>query len=658
MVLALVLTVGTLQASPALAAEAPQAVHGVVDAKDIEVQVLRPTTDDTNGPYEIVTTTATDADGRFELSLTPGPYRVIFNEHETGSVDSRRYAVTTVQYYVYRDYTYFQPDLTFKTDLLTGALTDGCSNATEEGTIQAFAADDSDPAHAATSAVSLADKRYRAHGFGGPTKFKVTVPRHGAQWVGGDSFETATSYTVPSDAPLTGADVALSRSFAADTTRQISGRVFFPGEWEGVGGLTVRFYHSTSDTPAGPWTLVKQTTSRTSDSSDEVGRFSAVLPTGMYRITANDTPEGTRTSRTYRAAIYKSGTYGTYDGSAFEDADTVCLDDQDVTLEQLDVALSGGTITGKVTDARGRALPDVKVSLFTDDTSGHEVETVRSELTDGDGRYSIHSIDGPAKLRFTPPKRYVRDRNVAVYRSEWSGDAADAAHATTITVADDESTTFDVKVADLPITIVKKPKISGSRARVGEVLYSDLGASGLGPTYYGGPVIGKRTVQWLRSSGSRSVPIKGATKSRYKPTIRDAGHTLSLRVTYTPPKSYQGVRPVSVTSKPSKKVLTEAHVHASAKPAGWHRFTVKAKITIKGKKKPSGRAFVQWVELKPKGDYLYPTGKVHTVRVRYSRGRLQYTVKTPRQGYWAYAVVVEKTKSMIGHYDDGYVELR
>jgi hypothetical protein len=80
-----------------------------------------------------------------------------------------------------------------------------------------------------------------------------------------------------------------------------------------------------------------------------------------------------------------------------------------------------------------------------------------------------------------------------------------------------------VATADATLTPTTIPTISGT-ARVGGALNVEWGVwSGQSPTY---------TATWLRcnANGRLCTPIAGATKTTYRPTAADTGHTLVATV--------------------------------------------------------------------------------------------------------------------------------
>ncbi len=668
-VLALLVVALVLGLAPAASAadepRLPDFVGGSTDAPGVEVRIERSTTGQTDGPFETAATTTTDASGRYRVTLAEGLYRATFNAQPNGSAESRLRGSATYRSDSWsggEPYFSVRPDyrggpwsqelettyLPSRTGRLKGQITSICQDARPHGRSEVYAADDADPARAGSFAFYDATG-YDVTGFEEPTKVLVRADGYMPSWVGGDDFASATPFTLPTTgatptADTQGPDVTLEPAFEDGVTSTVRGTVV-NRSYDGVSGLEVRLYRSVTDTPEGPWVLEA---TRTSGSGRGAGSFTAPVPQGLYRATVNEIPDGSPASRTYLPRAWRHWSAPKLQGTGVEDATNICVNRGTVELGAQTVEPAGGTFAGRVTDRRGEALSWVEVALYADDaTDGDPIRTTR---TDGFGRWEMPAISGAAKLRFTPGKTYVNGQQLVVHRTAWSGGASDADSAQTVSAERGSTTSVDVRLLDAPLVVQKNPTVpprplAGSRVTANPG-YSTVSAA-------------TQRYQWQRYDGRRWTTISGATRRAYHPTASDVGHQLRVQVTHVPPRSYEGVAPVTVASRGSSTIVrTKAHVRASAKVKGSRSFDVSARITLGGTPRPTGTAYVQWIALRPKGDYLYPSGKTYERRVRYSRGALRTTLRTPRSGYWAYAVIVPGTKTVIEHYDDHYVRLR
>ncbi|KQV74686.1 hypothetical protein ASC61_06540 [Aeromicrobium sp. Root344] len=657
--LLLVLGLVVLTSSPS-EAEDPAGkyrVTGTVNVASIAVRFYRSTTGDEAGPWELSETTTTNATqsptasiGDYSAWLEPGTYRITFNEFDDGTLNWKVYApydwVDSSDYYS-SDTTFTITDsgryfganyLPKRAGYIHGSYSDICSNYFEPVTIEAYAADDPDPAHASIWR-SYWGNEYSGWAFEGPTKFKIVWPVHASQWLGGDSFDTATAFTIPKGDNTFGPDIFLQQDFDATANGEIRGGVGPESGAEDIAGLVVRFYRSESGGNDGPWVPAGQTT--TSDGANwandglSKGDYQKSLPSGVYRVTVNDSPDTSLVSRSY--------TSGTYRGTDLASGGNVCVDSRiDGRIDEMRVRPAGGTITGQVTDGRGNPIADTTVDLVDgSDSASDNDPVIRSVNTRSDGTYSIRSVEGPVKLRFTPENVTVAGNEVPQFVGEWSGDAPDFAHAIATEATLGQTTSgVDATLTDAPLV------------------------AGLGPYIHGKPLVGTRmtatgiatnhsdippSYQWLRTKSGKTVSITGATKYSYLLTAKDAGARVSVRVTINPPATFPGLTPVSNISARSDVVKSKSHVVARARALGGRRFKITFSVSVVGVSKPDGRVYVSWVRLRQKGSYLYPTGTTTSRWVSYRDGHGSYTVKVSRKAYWAYRVYQPTTSTIISH---------
>ncbi|KAA1395808.1 carboxypeptidase-like regulatory domain-containing protein [Aeromicrobium ginsengisoli] len=657
--LLLVLGLVVLTSSPS-SAEDPAGkykVTGTVNVANIAVRFYRSTTGDESGPWELSETTTTNATqsptastGDYSAWLEPGTYRITFNEFDDGTLNWKVYAPydwVDTAWYNAGDTTFTITDsgryfgataLPKRAGYIHGAYSDICSNYTEPPTVEAYAADDPDPAHASVWR-GFWGNEYTGWAFEGPTKFKIVSPAHASQWVGGDSFDTATAFTIPQEGNTVGPDIFLQQEFDETSNGRIRGGVDTESTGQDIAGLVVRFYRSESGGDDGPWVLTGETT--TSDGTNSAndglskGDYEKSLPSGVYRVTVNDSPDGSVASRSY--------TSGAYRGTDLATAGNVCVDSRIIgNIDEAHVRPAGGTITGRVTDGRGNPIADTTVDLVdgSDTASGND-PVIRTVNTRSDGTYSIHSIEGPVKLRFTPESVTVAGKEVPQFVGEWSGDAPDFEHAIATEATLGETTSgVDATLADAPMV------------------------AGLGPYIHGKPLVGTRmtatgiatnhsdippSYQWLRTKSGKTISISGATKYSYVLTAKDAGARVSVRVTINPPATFPGLTPVSNISARSDVVKSKSHVVARARALGGRRFKITFSVSVVGVSKPDGRVYVSWVRLKPRGNYLYPTGTTTSRWVSYRDGYGSYTVKVSKKGYWAYRVYQPTTSTILTH---------
>jgi hypothetical protein len=659
--LSVALVLGLAPAASAEESRLPDAVTGTTDAPGVEVRIERSTTGDPDGPFETTTTTTTDTSGRYRVTLGEGLYRAVFNERPNGSAESRLHGSTTYRSdYWSNEVPYFtvepryqtwawtqelnQTFLPYRTGRVTGDVSSICQEEQPRGRAEVYGPDDQDSATAGLFGFS--EGTYDVHGFERPTKVLLRADGFVPRWIGGDDAASATAFDMPAQgADTQGPDVELAPVFAEGRTSTVRGWVEDARTRNGVAGLRVRLYRSTTGTPAGPWVLEA---SGTSGSASRTGSVAIQVPQGLYRATVNEQPDGSPASRTYRPQAWRHWSAPAAEGTGVEDATNICVNRDTVALGTESVQTAGGTLTGRVTDRRGKALYRAEVALYADDaTTGDPIRTTR---TNGRGAWEMPAIDGAAKLRVTPLKEYAHGEDVELYLPVWSGGAATASDATTVTAPEGGTTTVDLQVRDAPLLVQQGPTVP-ARPLAGSTVTANRGYAAIESVAY--------RFQWQRGAGDRWTSIPGATKQSYRPTSSDLGRSLRVQVTYVAPSSYPGIAPVTMTSAPSRSIVrTKARVRASAKATGSRSFTVSAKVALSGVSEPSGTAYVQWVRLTPRGNRLYPTGKVRTVEARYTRGVLRRSVKVSRSGYWAYAVIVPESRTVVEHYDDGYLRLR
>lgn len=139
------------------------------------------------------------------------------------------------------------------------------------------------------------------------------------------------------------------------------------------------------------------------------GRFSVTLPNGVYKFRADDDRYPSRYVTEW------------YDDAATEEAaEEVVVDGARVTLRPIDLALRP-LITGRVTNAAGKPMSDVRVAAYRPETPWNWTDYV---TTEEDGRYYLQPGPGTWLIEFTDGEGELA--------REWHADAASASGATPV----------------------------------------------------------------------------------------------------------------------------------------------------------------------------------------------------------------------------------
>lgn len=630
-------------------------LSGDISEPNIEVRYYKATDTDpvTWELQTLLKSNSTYPIGQFGAWVPDGTYRVTFNELDDGTSNwdvwsplkwSSDFEPDGTPVEVYQTYSLGSRYLNPRGGNLTGSVDDLCYGKPFGVNLEAYAAGDSDPAHSKKWFGGWG--AYQGNAFAGPTKFRAVSDLHVPQWIGGNSFASATSYTIAPGDSETGPDLVVTRDFNAATNGKIKGLVkspFYPSG--GVAGLTVRFYHSDTNTDAGPWTLAGQTTTSAGGSGLSKGQYEKTLPEGVYRVTVNEVEESSVVSKKWAPTAFE--------GTNLATAANVCVDSAaDGGVEDIELSYAGGTITGTVTDPRGKTISGTVITLYDgNDGSGLSSEVIHTTTSNFYGEYSIPSIAGPVKLRFAPVKVNPAGIEVDHHLPQWSGGAIDFQSASTVTANKGDQTTLNATLKDAQTNVLARARITGN-PKIGSTLAAILKT---GYDYEPGFT---KTYQWFRTKGRTTAPIAGATHEGYNPTAADLGARLSVRVTITPPTPSPGVVPDSSTSFPTDYVRSQSTVTASAKAIGGRKFTVNVTVRLNGVANPSGQVYVNWVQLKQQGNNLVPTGKWISKLVTYTNGKASYTVKVSKTGYWAWEAYHPDTSTALSSSTDGYLKVR
>lgn len=629
-----------LASSPSQAEEGLSTVKGELkspfqtfDISPVTVRFYR-ATGEIDSPWALAATTQTypqggDSHTRFEYSvqLADGTYRATINEIDDGTAAWGAWAPTTwsnwdgaTEFLVDGTNRSIWPtQLEFRGGTITGKVTDQCGVDAQSPYLQVY--DASQPSAPSVYLVSgETDGTYSIRALLGPTKLKK--PSFQETWYGGDSFATATPITVDPSGVSAGHDILARRrlDLTPGKVQTIWGNVNGP-DGKGIVGLAVRYYRNTGDAAA-PLVLEKTVyTQPASASTGPDGRFTADVPPGEYKITVNETDDGTPASHAWQSRSYPSK------ASTF-----MCLDagvNRDTTIV---MSHGGGSITGRVTDPRGNPVSGATVQAYdaTGATDSVAPGPSTSTVTNSNGEYTSHALSGSTKFRF-----FKTGYNAA----EWYDDAADFGSATSLTVpVGDTSAGHDAVLADAQMTSTKVPGISGT-PNYGRTVSRVAGRYS--------PYSVKLTYQWMRRT-STLTPITGERSTTYKVRTTDIGKRLVLRETATPVGNYPGVKPITRYSAYTERVKRNTTLSTRA----WYSSgTIKVRVTVKvaGVAHPKGTVVVRLQKYKSNG---YRDGSQKSKTVTFRDGKATVSFKGSRAIY-SWNAKYAGTTTVAAGYDSG-----
>lgn len=612
---------------------------------------------DVDGDDEVSDAEVIDNGGAyFQARLPAGTYRVTFNEIEDGGNATMIYGPAAwSDSDEATEFTVVDRDLSLSESFLpplgpqvTLKLSDRCS-AGFRGLLEIYRADGATSGAPQLRYFNGSRSNETVHTFPGPTKIRVRSEAGGiaSQWIGGDSFATAKTFTGAKGDVLDPVDVALTREFSSAAQPQLNagGWVQSTDTTVPASGHKIRFYRATS--PDGPWTLETTVESEKATDEEPAGRFLAALRDGFYRTTLNTTSAGVADRK-----IYTSQADG---GSDFEHGTMRCMTRYGSFgfLDRLSITRTGGTVTGTVTDQRGKPINYPRVEVYeSDDPAGENAKPVASVDGDYNGTYSVPVSAADVTLRFSQGHNpYNEQAERFPFPPEWLGDAPSLATAPRLSVpVGATSEGHDAIVGDPPIRPVVEPRIKG-KVQYAEPLIGDSGAwSPMGATRY--------SVRWLRTRNGKTTAIAGATTLRYVPREADIGAQLSMRVTVSVPSTYPGIEPVVFTTKKTVTVKYAATLSVNAKVSG-RKISASARVRYLGLSKQDGKVTFYWFQLKKKGKDLVPTGPERHKSVRYTKGATaKYAFKVPKSGYWAVVMVAPETSTRLEKSRGGYVVVK
>jgi hypothetical protein len=201
------------------------------------------------------------------------------------------------------------------------------------------------------------------------------------------------------------------------------------------------------------------------------------------------------------------------DKARYSEADPLTVE-YEKTIKGINAALAvGGTISGKVTDAKTKAaLAEIEVCALSPSEEIYE----RCEVTEAGGEYSIRGLaPGSYKVVFAP----IADSYVEQFYDEKS--SYEEAKLVVV-MAEQTTVNIDAALHMAPPVDIFPPTVTGV-AQPGNTLTEHHGAWAYGPTGY--------EYQWLRcnSAGEACEAIAGASSATYVVGGADGGHTIRVR---------------------------------------------------------------------------------------------------------------------------------
>jgi hypothetical protein len=345
--------------------------------------------------------------------------------------------------------------------------------------------------------------------------------------------------------------------------------------------------------------------------SDATGSYSLNgLSAGSYKIAFNRSSD-TTSAQAHEAQFYPNKAESSGIGSA--QAINIALGE---VVPNINATLvTGGSISGILTDKTGHTLAASRVSAYTTDAS----LVTRSAVTDANGKFTITGL--------STGKYVVLATSGTDNAKLYSGNVTSEASATPVSVSVGKTTnlgSMSFAPADKPLTAAPVPTISGSLL-TGQRLTAKAGA------WAPAPVTLK--YQWKRNGTS----ITGATAATYTLTTADTGKTITVTVTgsrtgytttsktSTPTKPITAPKPRALTAAPvptiSGSLLTGQRL--TAKAGAW----APAPVTLKYQWKRNGTS-IRGATAATYTLTTADTGKTITVTVTGSRTGYTTTSKT------------------------------
>ncbi|WP_427004430.1 beta strand repeat-containing protein [Pseudarthrobacter sp. H2] len=343
------------------------------------------------------------------------------------------------------------------------------------------------PAGSSTTQVARADVgadgNYQVIGLpAGSYKFFISGWNTGAadQWYDrAASFEAARTLTVAAGQDLTGINPALAAGSTISGKITGAGGSYTPISVLDSAGAVVK------DGSAGP------------DGTYSIGGLAA----GSYKVAYN---------RASGSSLAEAQFYNNKPESAGVSAAQTLTVGASQKVANIDAALiTGGSITGTLTDKAGKPLPNAGVQAYTRDGS----LTTRSGGTDSSGRFSLTGL--------STGKYFVVAQSGADGTKIYSGNVVTEASATPVAVTVGKPTdvgTLSFGSAPQALTGAPVPTVTGSIV-AGQKLTAVPGTWGPAPVAL--------AYQWKRSG----VNILGATAGTYVLTTADVGKTITVTVT-------------------------------------------------------------------------------------------------------------------------------
>ena len=359
-------------------------------------------------------------------------------------------------------------------------------------------------------------------------------------------WDNAATLASATDIPVTSGAIVTGRNAVLGNGGHITGTV------TGAGGAPLaglRVNALVFDNTEGGWTWHR------SALTDGLGRYDVRgLAAGTYRLYAD-------------GFNYQPGYFG---GTTLAEADDVVVA-TNATVSGRDLQLTpDGRLAGRVTDADGDPLDEVRVSLYQLH-DGTDWGFIDSDSTDASGGYTLPGLGaGTYRLAFS-------DRS-GFYLPEWFDGGATLAQATDVVLgAGAARTDLDVSLtragAEPAVRNRSLPVITGTPA-VGSPLTSSTGtwSTSTGVSY---------ARQWL----SNGTEIPGAVGTTYTPVSGDVGKQISVRVTATragytsgtatsaPTAAVGNLPPVTNTALPTVTGPAVVGGTLTAAPGSWNPST-------------------------------------------------------------------------------------
>jgi len=371
------------------------------------------------------------------------------------------------------------------------------------------------------------DGSYKVTGLAaGSYKFFISGWNTGAvdQWFDkGVSFATARTLTVTAGQDLTGINPVLAKGST------ISGKI--------TGGGTTGTPVSVLDTAG----AVVRDGSSNPDGTYSIGGLAA----GSYKVAFN---------RASGSSLAEAQFYNNKPESAGAGAAQTVTVGAVTSVPNINATLvTGGSITGTVTDKAGKPLPNARMQAYTRDGS----LTTRPGMTDAGGKFSITGL--------STGKYFVVAQSGSDGTKVYSGNVTAEANARPVTVTVGKPTNMGALSFGTPpmaLTAAPVPTVTGTTVS-GKKLTAVAGTWGPAPVTL--------AYQWKRSG----VNISGATAATYVLTSGDVGKTITVTVT----GSKAGYTTAAKTSAATKGVTAPLALTAAPVPTVTGKTVTGQKLT-------------------------------------------------------------------------------